>query len=120
MNKLARLFAVIALTGFAAPSLAAQPSADKIIDVTATADQHFSPDHIVLKVNQPRTIRFTSAGGVHGIASKDLGIPATMITPDKPVSFAVLPKKAGEYKLPCTVVCGPNHASMLLTVDVRP
>jgi heme/copper-type cytochrome/quinol oxidase subunit 2 len=118
MKKLARLLFVLVLAAFAAPTWAASPAPGKVIDVTATADQHFSPDHLVLKVNEPRPIRFTSAGGVHGIESKDLGIPATMIMPDKPVSFAIRPKQVGTYKLPCTIVCGANHASMLLTIDV--
>ena len=91
-----------------------------VVNIVATADQKFAPDHVVLHVGKRQTLRFTSAAGVHGIGSTDLGIPATMITADKPVSVVVTPKKAGTYKLPCTIVCGPGHADMALTVDVKP
>jgi heme/copper-type cytochrome/quinol oxidase subunit 2 len=74
----------------------------------------------VLHAGKRQTLRFTSAAGVHGIASSDLGIPSTMITPDKPVSVSVMPKKAGTYKVPCSIVCGPGHADMALTVEVKP
>jgi heme/copper-type cytochrome/quinol oxidase subunit 2 len=113
---------LLAAATAAAPGAPMKPQAKVLpaIDVVATADQKFAPDHIVLHVNKRQTLRFTSSGGVHGIASPDLGIPATMIMPDKSVSFAVTPKKAGAYVLPCTIVCGPNHADMALKVEVKP
>lgn len=101
------------------PALAAA-KAGPVINVVGTADQKFVPATVVLHVGKPQVLRFSSTGGVHGIASTDLGIPQTMIMPDKPVSFTVTPKKAGTYVLPCTIVCGPNHASMSLTVEVKP
>lgn len=114
--------ALFATAAGAAPSSAAKPGAVAlpVINVTATADQKFAPNHIVLHVNKRQTLRFTSVAGVHGIASTDLGIPATMIMPDKPISVAVTPKNAGTFKIPCTIVCGANHADMLLTVEVKP
>lgn len=104
------------------PSSAATPknAAAAVVNVVATADQKFAPDHIVLHVNKPQTLRFTSKSGVHGVVSKDLGIPPTTITPDAPVSVSVTPKKVGTYKIPCSIVCGPGHADMALTVDVKP
>jgi len=74
----------------------------------------------VLHLGKPQTLRFSSSGGVHGVASTDLGIPPTTIAPGQPISVVVVPKKAGTYKLNCTIVCGPNHADMLLTIDVKP
>jgi cytochrome c oxidase subunit II len=105
-----------------APTSAAKPQSAPlpVVNIVATADQKFAPDHIVLHVGKRQTVRFTSAGGVHGVASKDLGIPATMITPDKPVSVSVTPKKAGTYKLQCSIMCGPGHADMALTIAVKP
>jgi|SRR5471030_26133 len=91
-----------------------------VVNVAATADQTFSPNTITLHRGKPVTLRFQSSGGVHGIASPDLGIPATMIMPGKPVSFAVTPSKAGTFVLPCTIVCGAHHADMRLTVQVKP
>jgi cytochrome c oxidase subunit 2 len=109
------LFAVATAT---VPASAATPL--PVINVVGTAQQKFAPDHIVLHVGKAQTLRFSSTGGVHGIASPDLGIPATTIMPGKPVSVSVTPKKAGTYRLPCTIVCGPGHADMSLTVVVKP
>jgi cytochrome c oxidase subunit 2 len=91
-----------------------------VINIVATADQKFSPDHVVLHVKKRQTLRFTSAAGVHGIKSTELGIPSTMIMADKPVSVVVTPKKVGSYKVPCSIVCGANHADMVLTIEVKP
>lgn len=114
--------AAAVLASTAAPSFAAkpQPKPPTVVNVVATADQKFEPAVVVLHVGKAQTLRFTSSGGVHGIASPELGIPATTIMPDKPVSVVVTPKKAGTYKLPCAIVCGANHADMLLTVEVKP
>jgi heme/copper-type cytochrome/quinol oxidase subunit 2 len=114
--------ALLAATTAAVPTSAAKPqmTALPVVNLVATADQKFAPDHIVLHVNKRQTLRFTSAGGVHGIVSTALGIPATMIMPGKPVSIAVTPKKAGTYRIPCTIVCGPGHADMALTIQVNP
>ncbi len=119
-----RLSALV-LMGFvfaagAVPVVAAKAATAAPIDITATAQQKFSPDHVVLHVGKAQTLRFTSAGSVHGIASKDLGIPATTIMPGTPVSVTVTPKKAGTYVIPCSIVCGPGHADMALTVVVKP
>ena len=112
----------VVLATAAIPASAAKPGPKMlpVVNIVATADQKFAPDHIVLHVGKRQTLHFTSTGGVHGIGSTDLGIPATTIMPDKPVSVVVTPKKAGTYKLPCTIVCGAGHADMALTVDVKP
>ena len=111
----AALFTLIAGTALVPVSAAPLP----IVNVVATADQKFVPDHIVLHAHRKQWLRFSSTGGVHGVASPDLGIPATTIAPGKPVSVSVLPAKAGTYTIPCSIVCGPNHASMALTVVVK-
>jgi cytochrome c oxidase subunit 2 len=121
-----RLSAIVlggaALAIAALPASAADPAAKPlpVVNIVATADQKFVPDHVVLHVGTPQTLRFTSTGGVHGVLSNDLGIPSTMITADKPVSVIVTPRKAGKYKVTCSIVCGPGHADMSLTVDVQP
>ena len=106
----------------ALPASAAKPAAlaPPVVNIVATADQKFAPDHVVLHVGKRQTLRFTSVGGVHGVGSAELGIPPTTITADKPVSVNVTAKKAGTYKIPCTIVCGAGHADMALTVDVKP
>ena len=113
--------AMLALVSAAAPAATTKlhPAAAPVTKIVATADQKFAPDHIVLHVNKRQRLQFTSAGGVHGVVSSELGIPSTVITPDKPVSVDVTPKKVGTYKVPCSIVCGPGHADMALTVEVK-
>ncbi|MBV8644109.1 MAG: cupredoxin domain-containing protein [Candidatus Eremiobacteraeota bacterium] len=115
----ATALALVALAGLAS-SAKPHPTPPDSVSVVATAEQKFVPAVIVMHVGRPTTVRFSSSGGVHGVASTELGIPATTIMPDTPVSVVVTPKKVGTYKLPCTIVCGPNHADMLLTVQVKP
>ncbi len=111
--------AFIAGIGFS-PITASAAKQAPVVNVTATADQTFSPSTITLHRGKPIMLRFHSTGGVHGVASTELGIPATMIMPGKPVSFALTPRKTGTFVLPCTIVCGPHHAEMRLTVEVKP
>ncbi len=118
--------AIILVGTLFAAATAAVPTATKpdltvpVVGVVATADQKFAPDHLVLPLGKRQTLRFTSASGVHGIVSPELGISSTMVTPDQPVTISVTPKKAGTYKVPCSIVCGPGHADMVLTIEVKP
>lgn len=98
----------------------AVPNADpSVVEVTA-ANWKFTPSKIVMHVGKPTTLQVTSAGGVHGIASDELGIPKTAIVPDKPVTITVTPKSLGTYRVGCAIVCGPTHEEMQLFVDVEP
>ena len=99
--------------------VAAPASAATSFDV-AVSNGQFAPAKIVTKVGEPTTLRLTSTEGVHGVASSDLGIPSTTLLPKKTVSVTFTPKKAGTYKVPCSVVCGAGHANMILTVEVDP
>jgi cytochrome c oxidase subunit 2 len=118
MRLSAIMLAGFAFAVWAVPVWAAK--AVPVINITATAEQKFSPDHIVLHVGKPQVLRFTSASGVHGVESKDLGIGSTTIMPGTPVSVTVTPRKAGTFRVPCAIVCGPGHADMALTVEVKP
>lgn len=114
--------AALVLAAVSVTAMAADPGPkDKpVINVVASGDQKFDPAVVTMHVGKTQTLHLSSSGGVHGIVSPELGIPATMIVPDKPVTVSVTPKKAGTYKLPCTIVCGANHADMLLTIEVQP
>lgn len=98
-----------------APSGGAHPSID-----IAASNWKFTPSTITLHVGETTTLRVTSSEGVHGLKSDELGIPQTVITPDKIVTIDVTPKTAGTYVVHCSVVCGAGHADMALTVKVEP
>jgi cytochrome c oxidase subunit 2 len=101
---------------FVATSVAAQAADPQTITITATTA--FSPSQITVHAGQPVTLTFKGTSGVHGVESKDLGIPATMITPGSTKSVTFTPQKAGEYTLHCTIVCGPKHADMAIVIKV--
>ncbi|MBV8164865.1 MAG: cupredoxin domain-containing protein [Candidatus Eremiobacteraeota bacterium] len=89
------------------------------IDIVAS-NWKFTPAKISIPVNEETTLRLTSSSGVHGIASDDLGIATTKITPGDFQLVKFTPKKAGTYVLHCAVVCGPGHSDMALTIEVTP
>lgn len=99
--------------------------------VAARADAHaplqivasnfaFTPAKITTRVGEKTTLRLSSSGGVHGIESKELGIPQTVMAPGKTVAVTFTPKKAGTYKIQCAIQCGTGHDKMVLEVAVRP
>ncbi len=107
--------AVVAPTApVVAPNTAVQ---QPIVNVSAS-NWKFAPATITLHVGQTTRLRLTSTEGVHGIQSKDLGIPLTAMEPGKFVTINVTPKKAGKYVLHCAIVCGAGHENMVLTVIV--
>jgi cytochrome c oxidase subunit 2 len=94
-------------------------SAHPSLDIVAS-NWAFTPSTITLYVGEPRELRLTSSAGVHGIESKQLGIPPTTIVPGRWTSVNVTPEKAGTYVLHCAVLCGAGHQKMTLTVKVVP
>lgn len=119
MPSFLRILAAITVFAALATTFVRQPvHAHPSIDVTAS-NWKFTPSTITLHTGETTTLRLTSAAGVHGIKSDDLGIPLTTIVPDKFVTVDVTPKKAGTYVLPCAIICGPGHADMKLTVVVQ-
>lgn len=113
-NHMKRLVYAALLYAFVSPLVAwSHPS----IDIVAS-NWKFTPDTITVHLNEPTTLRLTSSEGVHGIESADLGIPKTIISPQRFVTVAFVPKKIGTYKLYCAVICGAGHANMILIVKV--
>jgi cytochrome c oxidase subunit 2 len=100
------------MLAFGAPA-AAHPT----VDIVA-ANWHFTPSTVTVDAGQSTTLRLTSTSGTHGIASDELGIPATMISPGKFVEVSFTPRTAGTYAVHCSIFCGAGHADMVLTVIV--
>jgi cytochrome c oxidase subunit 2 len=94
---------------------------DSSVEMTASDDSFsFSPNEVVAHVGQLETIQLRSIGGVHGVASKELGIDTTLIRPNQPVAVSFTPKEPGQYIVHCALVCGIGHKGMAFTVQVEP
>jgi cytochrome c oxidase subunit 2 len=110
---------VLALAGAALWSTKTVRAESSTIEVSA-ANFAFTPNKVVAHVGEPATLRLTSHEGVHGLASKDLGIETTILRPDQSVDVTFTPTKPGEYEVHCAFVCGVGHPGMKLVVEVEP
>ena len=110
---------VLCILGAYATASAAPASHSATISIVAS-NWKFTPGTVTVEVNQATTFHLSSAGGVHGIQSTDLGIPSTTILPGKTVSVTFTPKKVGTFTVHCAVFCGAGHAAMTLIVKVVP
>lgn len=91
------------------------PNAVTITDIPST----FTPAKITIERGVTTKLVFTHTEGVHAIESADLGIPKTILSPDKDVTIDVTPDKDGTFVLHCEVICGPDHNKMALAVTVE-
>ncbi len=107
------------LAGVVVLFIAAPVMAHPTVDVVA-ANWKFTPGTIEMHVGETTVLHITSSEGVHGLQSDDLGIAQTTIMPGKFVDVSVTPKKAGTYKIHCSIPCGSGHGDMVLTVEVKP
>ena len=118
-NIIKMLFVVVVLTGGVLCGVASKVWAHPTIDIVAS-NWKFTPATITVPVNEPTRLRLTSASGVHGIESSELGITKTAITPGDFQIVTFTPTKPGTYIIPCAIVCGPGHPDMKLTIVVTP
>ena len=109
----------VALAAAPAPPLpTATPAGVRVINIVASNWQ-FTPNTITLATGRAVTLRLTSASGVHGIQSNELGIPLTAIKPGQFVQTTFIPKAAGTYVIHCAIECGAGHSNMTLTIMVK-
>jgi len=109
----------VALAGAPAPALpTATPAGVSVINVVASNWQ-FTPNTITVAAGRAVTLRLTSASGVHGIQSNELGIPLTAIKPGQFVQTTFIPKAAGTYVIHCAIECGAGHSNMTLTIMAK-
>ena len=118
MNK-SITFALVAMLLVVGLGVRAAAPAHPSIDIVAS-NWKFTPTSITIPVNDSTTLRLTSAEGVHGLKSDDLGIPLTTIMPNKFSTVTFTPKKTGTYTVHCAIVCGAGHDDMVLVIKVVP
>jgi cytochrome c oxidase subunit 2 len=108
------LFAALVVL-LSAPSLAgADP---RIVEITAKRFE-FSPAEVVLKVDEPVTLRLRSLDVTHGFFQRALGIDLE-IQPGKATDLTITPRKAGKFLTICDHFCGSGHGNMKMTIVVQ-
>ncbi len=120
MKRFLAIATVCALTLlFGASSIPASASdAPQVFTINASATTLFTPDQITVHAGQPVELKLVGKDGVHEIASSELGIPSTLITPGSTKTVTFTPAKAGTYTLHCLIPCGPGHTKMAITIKV--
>jgi cytochrome c oxidase subunit 2 len=114
-----RISIYVALLAFLIGQSSDSVFAQTVITVKAH-DFAFEPETVTMRAGVATTVHFVSSDGVHGIVSKELNIPKTLISPDEPVDVVVTPARSGRYVVHCANVCGIGHSGMALTIVVDP
>src|SRR6202008_1122194 len=96
-----------ALAGVAAAvSVRSQPAAP-VIKIPAHKFS-YEPDEIVVKVNQPVVLEFTSSDVPMGFNAPDFALRATII-PGQTSRVRLVPNRTGTFLFHCDVFCGDGH-----------
>ena len=78
----------------------------------------FEPAVIHIKKGQDVVLEVSTTDVQHGFEVKDLGIDEP-IQPGKPALITVKAERAGEYKVDCSIICGPGHDRMQSKIVVE-
>lgn len=92
---------------------AASATGENVLNIEAS-NWKFNQDKFEAKAGQPITINFKSVEGVHGLAVEGLDVDIA-----KEGSKTFTPDKPGEYKITCSIPCGPDHDKMISTLVVK-
>ena len=100
----------------AALSVRSQP-AEPVIKIRAYKFS-YDPDEIVVKLNQPVTLEFTTSDVPMGFNLPDFALRATII-PGQTSRVRLVPNKSGTFVFHCDVFCGDGHEEMDGTLRVE-
>jgi len=92
-------------------------AAERVIPIKARKFT-YEPDEIVLKLNEPAILEFTSADVVMGFNAPDFKVRATII-PGQTARVRIVPDKTGTFVFHCDVFCGDGHEDMDGTIRVE-
>jgi len=114
------LFGAIAASALAGVcgTVAVRSFADERVIPVRARKFTYEPDEIVLKLNEPAILEFTSADVVMGFNAPDFGVRATII-PGQTARVRVVPSKVGTFVFHCDVFCGDGHEDMDGTIRVE-
>jgi cytochrome c oxidase subunit II len=108
--------AATALAGLGGSFALRSQAAERVVRVRARKFT-YEPDEIVLKLNQPVVLEFTSADVVMGFRAADFNI-RTDIVPGKTARVRFVPDRLGSFTFACDIFCGDGHEQMEGTIRV--
>jgi cytochrome c oxidase subunit 2 len=106
--------AICALVLASAAAAAADP---RVVEITARRFE-FSPAEVVLRKDEPVTLRLRSLDVTHGFFQRSLGIDLE-IEPGKVTEVTITPRSAGRYVTICDHFCGSGHGNMKMSFVVQ-
>jgi cytochrome c oxidase subunit 2 len=88
-----------------------QPKAEAVHIQITSHKYAFEPAVIHVKKGQDVTLEISTTDVQHGFAVEELGINEP-IQKGKPALVSFKADKVGEYKVKCSIICGPGHDRM--------
>ena len=88
-----------------------QPKPEPIHIQVMASRYTFQPPVIHIKKGQDVTLEISTSDVQHGFEVKELGIDEP-IQKGKPALVNFKADKPGEYKVECSIICGPGHEHM--------
>lgn len=88
-----------------------QPKPDAVHILVSSHKYAFEPAVIHVKKGQDVVLEISTTDVQHGFAVEELGIDES-IQKGRPALVSFRADKAGEYKVKCSIICGPGHDRM--------
>lgn len=89
-----------------------KPEAELVIKAT---NFEFDQEEYRVKKDVPLEIHFENVEGNHGILIPGLSVQLS----GKKTSAVIIPSKAGEYEVSCSIMCGAGHSTMVSKIIVE-
>jgi cytochrome c oxidase subunit 2 len=89
----------------------------RVVEITARRFE-FTPAEVVLRRDEPVTLRLRSLDVTHGFFQRSLGIDLD-IEPGKVAEVTVTPRVAGRFLTICDHFCGSGHGNMKMVFVVE-
>jgi len=109
-------FAATALAGVTGAISVRSQAAERVIPVRAYKFS-YDPNELVIKLNEPVVLEFTTSDVVMGFNAPDFAARATII-PGQTARVRIVPNKVGTFTFHCDVFCGDGHEDMDGTIRV--